>query len=241
MAARAGIEPAGSKFADLVPADGGLPTTGPDVTTVDPMSSFLRFSCAVIAGAMSCSVATRSGAADQSPPVAEPLRVMSFNVRTSTAQDGADAWPHRKDFLIETIARFGPTLIGFQEVREDQHDEIIARMSEYAFSGVARDDGKRTGEWCLIGYRRDRFAVVRHGDFWLSEQPEVPGSKSWDAALTRLCSWVRLRETATGRELVYANTHFDHKGVIARREASRVLSEQLAKIAAACRRFSRGI
>jgi endonuclease/exonuclease/phosphatase family metal-dependent hydrolase len=164
--------------------------------------------------------------------VSPPFRLMSFNVRTSTAADGPDAWPLRKNILIETIERFQPTLIGFQEVREDQHDEIIARMPDYAFSGVARDDGKRKGEWSLIGFRKERFSAQNHGDFWLSEQPEVPGSKSWDAALTRICSWVRLRETATGREYVFANTHFDHRGVIARREASRVLSEQLAKIAA---------
>lgn len=163
---------------------------------------------------------------------AEPIRIMSFNVRTSTAQDGENSWPQRKDFFFETIEKFLPTLIGFQEVREDQHDAIIARMPGYAFSGVARDDGKRKGEWALIGYREDRFTAVRQGDFWLSEQTDVPGSKSWDAALTRICSWVRLRDTLTGRELVYANTHFDHKGVIARREASRVLSEQLATIAA---------
>ena len=163
---------------------------------------------------------------------AEPLRIMSFNVRTSTAKDGANAWPNRREIFFEAIARFQPTLIGFQEVREDQHDEIVARMTAYAFSGVARDDGKRKGEWALIGFRKDRFATVAQGDFWLSEQPDVPGSKSWDAALTRICSWVRLRETATGRELVYANTHFDHVGVVARREASRVLSVRLAKIAA---------
>jgi endonuclease/exonuclease/phosphatase family metal-dependent hydrolase len=42
---------------------------------------------------------------------------------------------------------------------------------------------------------------------------------------------VRLRETSTGRELVFANTHFDHKGVIARQEASRVLSKQLSEVA----------
>ncbi len=157
---------------------------------------------------------------------------MSYNVRNSNSQDGENAWPKRIDLLFEPIAQFGPDLIGFQEVLSVQHDEIVKRLSGYAFSGVARDDGKRKGEWCLIGYRRDRFTPVAQGDFWLSEQPEIAGSKSWDAALTRLCSWVRLRETATGRELVYANTHFDHKGVVARQEASRVISAQLSKIAA---------
>jgi len=162
----------------------------------------------------------------------EPFRLMSYNVRTSGAKDGENAWSKRKDFFFETIRQFGPTLIGFQEVRADQYDEIVARLTDYGFCGVARDDGKRQGEWALIGYRKQRFTPVTHGDFWLSEQPEVAGSKSWDAALTRICSWVRLRDQATGRELVYANTHFDHKGVVARQEASRVLSVRLSKIAA---------
>lgn len=39
-----------------------------------------------------------------------PGRVMSFNVRTSGAQDGENAWLHRKNFLVETIQRFAPDL-----------------------------------------------------------------------------------------------------------------------------------
>lgn len=162
---------------------------------------------------------------------AEPVRVMSFNVRNSRAQDGENAWPHRKEFLFETIEAFRPDLVGFQEVLADQYDALVERLKGYGWSGVARDDGKRKGEWSCVAYRKDRYTEVRKGDFWLSETPEVAGSKSWDAALTRLCSWVRLRENATGREVVFANTHFDHKGVVARQEASRVLSKQLSQIA----------
>lgn len=178
------------------------------------------------------SVTSHAAPADKSIP-SEPgtFRVMSFNVRNSNAQDGENAWPKRIELFFDTVNGFKADLIGFQEVLAVQYDEIEKRLSEYAFSGVARDDGKRKGEWSQVGYRRDRFAVVDHGDFWLSETPTVAGSKSWDAALTRLCSWVRLREKSTGRELVFANTHFDHKGVIARQEASRVLSKQLSTVA----------
>lgn len=183
--------------------------------------------------AVVASVVSGTGfAADRASAEAARLRVMSYNVRNSRAQDGENAWPRRIDFFFEPIERFGPDLIGFQEVLGDQRDEIMRRMSDHAFTGVARDDGKAKGEWCLIGYRKDRFTLVDNGDFWLSEKPAEAGSKSWDAALTRICSWTRLRDRVTGRELVYANTHFDHKGVVARQEASRVLSEQLAKIAA---------
>lgn len=157
---------------------------------------------------------------------------MSYNVRNSNAPDGDNAWGRRIDVFFEPIARHQPDLIGFQEVLAAQHDEITRRLEEFAFTGVARDDGKRRGEWALIGYRKKRFSIVNQGDFWLSETPAVIGSKSWDAALTRICSWARLRDNASGRELVFANTHFDHKGVVARQEASRVLSQQLAVIAA---------
>mgnify|MGYP002129749873 CR=1 FL=1 len=163
---------------------------------------------------------------------AEPLRVMSFNVRYANKADGDNAWSQRTELFFDTIHAFGPDLIGFQEVIAVQHDALTARLTDYAFVGVARDDGKRKGEWSPIAYRKSRFTAVDHGDFWLSETPEVPGSKSWDAAITRICSWVRLRETSTGREFVFANTHFDHIGVVARQEASRLISERLPKIAA---------
>ncbi len=163
---------------------------------------------------------------------AEPLRVMSFNVRYATAPDGENAWPKRTELFFATITAFGPDLVGFQEVIAVQHDALTARMPDYGFSGVARDDGKRAGEWSCIAYRKTRFTAVDSGNFWLSETPEVPGSKSWDAGLTRICSWVRLRETTTGKEFFFANTHFDNKGVVARQEASRLISSRLPQIAA---------
>jgi endonuclease/exonuclease/phosphatase family metal-dependent hydrolase len=161
-----------------------------------------------------------------------PLRVMSFNVRYGTAPDGENAWDKRTGLFFETIARFQPDIIGFQEVIAAQYDTIAERMPGHAFSGVGRDDGKRQGEFSSIGYRKDRFTLVAGGTFWLSETPEVPGSKSWDSSLPRLCTWARLREQATGREFVFANTHFDHRGVVARQEAARVLSERIGPIAA---------
>jgi endonuclease/exonuclease/phosphatase family metal-dependent hydrolase len=175
--------------------------------------------------------AAAAAAAKARAPQPETLKIVSFNVRNSNAQDGENAWPKRIELFFDTLIGFKADLMGFQEVLAIQRDELEKRLTAYGFSGVARDDGKRKGEWSLVAYRRDRFTAIKQGDFWLSETPTVPGSKSWDAALTRLCSWVRLRENATGQELVFANTHFDHKGVVARQEASRVLSKQLSEVA----------
>jgi endonuclease/exonuclease/phosphatase family metal-dependent hydrolase len=162
---------------------------------------------------------------------ADPLRVMSFNLRYGTAPDGDNAWARRTELVYETIARFQPDLIGYQEVLDFQFDALAARFPELVSEGVGRDDGRRKGEFSSLAYRRDRFTRVAGGTFWLSTTPDVPGSKSWDAALPRICTWVRLRETTSGRELVFANTHFDHRGQVARREAARVLSERLGPVA----------
>ena len=166
------------------------------------------------------------------PTPAAPLRVMSFNIRYGTAADGDNAWPRRTELVYDVIARFQPDLIGYQEVLDFQFDALVARFPELTSEGVGRDDGRRKGEFSSLAYRRDRFTRIASGTFWLSATPDVPGSKSWDAALPRICTWVRLRETASGRELVFANTHFDHRGQVARREAARVLSERLSPVAA---------
>lgn len=172
-----------------------------------------------------------AGSASAAAPSA-PLRVMSFNIRYGTARDGENAWPRRTDLVFEVIQRVQPDLIGYQEVLDFQFDALAARFPELAAEGVGRDDGRRQGEFSSLAYRRDRFTRLAGGTFWLSETPDVPGSKSWDAALPRICTWVRLRETATGRELLFANTHFDHRGQVARREAARVLGERLGPVAA---------
>jgi endonuclease/exonuclease/phosphatase family metal-dependent hydrolase len=168
-----------------------------------------------------------SGFADNRPP----LRVMSFNVRTSKAHDGTNSWNDRQDYFFHVIDQFSPSLIGFQEVMADQYDAIVGHMSDYSFAGVAREDGKRKGEWSLLGFRKDRFEKLDSGTFWLSEHPEEIGSRSWDAALPRICTWAKLRDKTVGREFLYANTHFDHKGQIAREKSAQLILTRLKDLA----------
>jgi endonuclease/exonuclease/phosphatase family metal-dependent hydrolase len=168
-----------------------------------------------------------------SDPDPKALRVMTFNIRNSAARDGANAWSHRQALVIGTMREFNPDLFGAQEVLADQFEALRDTFQDYTAVGVARDDGARKGEWALILFRKARFEQIDAGNFWLSERPDEIGSKSWDAALTRICSWVKLRDRTAQRQLVFANTHFDHKGVIARRESARVLRERLAALAGA--------
>jgi endonuclease/exonuclease/phosphatase family metal-dependent hydrolase len=120
---------------------------------------------------------------------APPIRVMSVNVRYGTAPDGANVWANRRELLMRTIRAFDPDLLGAQEALAFQCDELRRELSGHAFVGVGRDDGKLKGEFSPIFYRADRFEWIDSGQFWLSESPDVPGSKSWDSALPRpICS-----------------------------------------------------
>lgn len=160
-----------------------------------------------------------------------PLRVMSFNVRTSGAtNDGINVWPNRKELCLSTIRAFAPDFLGTQEVMADQH-AALATLTDMQMVGVPREDGISKGEWSALLFRTSRFELLDSGTFWLSETPEVVGSKSWDTALTRICTWAKLRERSTGREILCANTHFDHRGVLARENSAKLLANRLPQLA----------
>ena len=160
----------------------------------------------------------------------ETLRVMSFNVRNSGAKDGPDAWKFRKARFADTVHTFGPDLLGTQEVLADQFDDLHAMFPEFTALGVARDDGARKGEWSAILYRTDRFEQLAVGNFWLSETPDTVGSRSWDAACVRICTWARLRDKKTGVAFLIANPHFDHRSELARVRSAELMSERLPQL-----------
>lgn len=168
---------------------------------------------------------------------AEPagdLRVMSFNIRYGTANDGENHWDKRRDFLIETIRAFNPDLLGTQETLAFQRDFLAEQLPVYDHLGVGRNDGREDGEMAALYYRRDRFEKLDSGHFWLSETPDRPGSKSWDSALPRMVTWVKLRDRQVpkGPSITFFNTHFDHQGEIARQESARLLRSEITRLAA---------
>lgn len=158
----------------------------------------------------------------------DTVNVMSFNIRYNNPADGPNAWPHRKDWVAEII-RENADVAGLQEVRKGQLDDLKERLPAFEFYGVGRDDGKDAGEFVPIAWKKDRFTAIDKGAFWLSETPAEPGSKSWDAALPRVTTWVRLKDGQTGGSLLAVNTHFDHRGEQARRESAVLLRDWIAK------------
>ncbi len=160
------------------------------------------------------------------------LNVATYNLRFDNPQDGKNVWPARRDAMRALVRYHGFDLWGTQEGLENQLADLDA-LNEYARVGVGRDDGKQAGEHSAIFYRRERFALEDHGDFWLSATPEKP-SMGWDArCCKRLVTWARLRDKPSGQIFVVLNAHFDHEGVVARRESARLLVERGRALAGA--------
>ena len=158
--------------------------------------------------------------------IALDLSVMTFNVRYGLAKDGDNAWEHRKDFLIETIKQANPDVLGVQECLDFQAIYIAEKLPDFGWVGLGRQaDG--TGEMTAIFYRKRVLLPVETAHVWLSETPDVPGSKSWDSSLPRIASRVKFVESTTGRPFVFYNTHFDHRGQIARLESAKLLSARI--------------
>jgi endonuclease/exonuclease/phosphatase family metal-dependent hydrolase len=159
------------------------------------------------------------------------IKVMSFNIRVGLANDGENHWQNRKGLALSRIQAFGPDLLGLQECLDgDQAEFVRANLPAYHFHGIHRGGpGSTSLEMAPLLFRRSAFRLLDTGCFWLSETPEVPGSKSWGSNYPRTVCWAKLACLASGRVLTFVNTHFDyHPPAIA--GDARVLGQWLDRI-----------
>ncbi len=156
------------------------------------------------------------------------VRVMTFNIRYGTANDGENRWPNRSQMVFDVIRNHKSDVIGLQEALKFQIDEILDAVPGLGLIGVGRDDGKTKGEYSAILYDRDRFAVDDSGTFWLSDTPEVPGSITWGNACTRICTWARLIEKKTGKAFYAFNLHLDHISQPSRERSALLVSQRIS-------------
>ncbi len=160
----------------------------------------------------------------------ERLQVMSFNIRLSLVDDGENHWDIRKPATVRMIDSLRPDVLGVQESVKEQVDYLVQNLPDYARVGVARDDGDSIGEFSAIFYLKDKYEVLQHGTFWLSETPDIP-SFGWDAAHMRIVTWGKFKNKKTGSTFFTFNTHFDHRGEVARRESALLLVQKINELA----------
>lgn len=141
------------------------------------------------------------------------IKILSFNIRYGTADDHGHVWENRKSLVINRIRTFDPDLLGLQECRDDDQAEYIKHhLQDYEFYGVHRGgSGEAAIEMAPILFKRNKFKLNQKGCFWLSDTPEIAGSKSKESALPRTATWVNLSEKESSKDLFFINTHFDYE------------------------------
>lgn len=173
--------------------------------------------------------ATMATLAGPAAHAGEPLKAMTFNIRLATGNDGENVWSKRSDLAIGVIQDEKPHVFGVQEAQPLQIEELNAALPEYINVGVGRrPDG--SDEFSAIYFRRDRFHLSDAGTFWLSDEPTVPGSKTWGNNLPRIATWVRLLDQTNKRRIVVLNTHWDHESQPARLNSAKLICKQLEEL-----------
>jgi endonuclease/exonuclease/phosphatase family metal-dependent hydrolase len=159
----------------------------------------------------------------------DSFNIMTYNVRMNTPDDGVNAWPLRKEKVTGLIRFHQADLFGIQEALLVQMNDLKASLPEYECYGIGRDDGKEAGEFMTIFYRKDRFEKLDAGTFWLNPATDKPGL-GWDALCNRTCTWIKFKDKATKKTFYHFNTHFDHRGRMAREESAKLILKFMGEI-----------
>ena len=184
-------------------------------------------SCLVVLCALMLTGCATTRNDDSGKSRALAVDAMTFNVRFGTAGDGPDAWPLRRDALLAWLASKQPGVLGVQEALHFQIEELAAALPGYGWAGAGRDDGRERGEYAAILFDRDRFELLESDTFWFSDSPQTPGSTSWGNRITRICSWVRLRDRHNGGHFYVYNLHLDHESQPSRERSIELLLRRI--------------
>ena len=192
--------------------------------------------CIALLGCAAYGIYTRIGAVNfgeikiEAPKKSEnAIRVMSYNVRC--ANDGEQTITNRSKVGLAVLEEYAPDSFGVQECTPRWKRIFAYNLGDkYASVGRSRDRFGPFTEYSSIYYLKDKYNLIDSGTFWLSETPDVPYTKSFDSACTRIASWALLENKETGERYTHINTHLDHVLDSTRKEQMRVLIECVNKV-----------
>lgn len=162
---------------------------------------------------------------------AQELTVGSYNIRNKNKNDSinGNVWQVRSKCIANQIKWERPDVFGTQECLHQQVLDLQALLPNYEWIGIARDDGKKKGEYSAIYYKPERLELLEQGNFWLNETPDKP-ALGWDAACIRICTWGHFRDRKTKKEFYFLNLHMDHIGVKARSESAKLVMQRITQM-----------
>jgi endonuclease/exonuclease/phosphatase family metal-dependent hydrolase len=157
----------------------------------------------------------------------QPLHVMSYNLRYAS-DTAPNEWSARRPVMREQLRQARPQLIGTQEGLYPQLQDIATDLGpSYDSIGLGREGGSK-GEFMMIFFDTRRLQPLEYDHYWLSDTPEVIGSKTWGGCCARMVTWVRFKDKATSKEFYAINTHLEAFDATARSKSADLILQRMA-------------
>ncbi|MFA6702801.1 MAG: endonuclease/exonuclease/phosphatase family protein [Dysgonamonadaceae bacterium] len=162
------------------------------------------------------------------------LNIGSFNISYDNKKEEV-GWEYRKESVASLIRFHEWDVFGTQEGQSYLLEDIAGEEYDYVFANgffnqknpdIDLERSQHNG----IFWLKNKFELLDTGSFWLSETPDVK-SFGWDAAESRGCVWVKLKERNTNITFFFFCVHFDHRGVIARQNSALLVLNKIQEIA----------
>ena len=134
------------------------------------------------------------------------ISAMTYNILFNSLSDARTA------ALLSVIENADSDIFGCNEVVPYWTEKLTEKFSSVydtvdGKSVNALSDGARNS----VFWKKDRFDLIESGTLWLSDTPQsvskYPNSKQY-----RTCTYVKLREKASGIEFVFISTHLENTG-----------------------------
>jgi endonuclease/exonuclease/phosphatase family metal-dependent hydrolase len=158
-----------------------------------------------------------------------PFNLATFNIRVP-ADSGIHSWQSRLPAVLSVIENRKIDIVGLQEATKIQYEQLDEALGpKWGRIGVGRNS-KKKGESTNIMYKKDRFECLDSDTFWLSDTPNVPGSKIPESSCQRICTWGLFRDKLTGKKFRFYNTHLDHVSKYARSRGIEILLSEMLRL-----------
>lgn len=144
------------------------------------------------------------------------MKFVTFNIRCDYGQDGPNSFCFRKEAITEKWKQEAPDVICFQEVLPHTAKWMKEEWGDYYIIGCGRSQSLRD-EQVPIAYKKTALNLISMDTFWLSDTPDIPGSRFGRQSICpRVCIEAVFEELSTASLFRVVNLHLDHEEETAR-------------------------
>ena len=154
------------------------------------------------------------------------VKIMSFNIRTMSANDD-HSWESRRDACCAMINYHRPLMMGTQESKKQQREDILSRCRGYA-ALAKNQDNTNDGQSTAVFYLKDSISVLDWGVFWHTDTPDKV-SKLAECDHYRSSTWIKAQHKSSGKVFYHINSHLDLCDVRNRVKGMSVIMDFISK------------